>query len=195
MGTDISEGAKIGIILIILCSLVAIVFSLLTMMKNITNSGSASFQNGLDQLQDSEFQDYDQKILTGTQVVSAIKIFDGRPLGFLVETKASGADNAVYAYGCILTGATEGTIEPASVGKVFSMPKTTAEHKANVTDSWYTIDLQTNQAGTVSYNTNVKPLSQTATKTFVRSSAKFLAEIIKDNTGTKVGVKFTQQEQ
>ena len=62
MGTDISEGAKVGIILIILCALIAIVFSLLTMMKNITSSGSQSLQNGLDQLGDSEFQAYDQKL-------------------------------------------------------------------------------------------------------------------------------------
>ena len=70
MGSDISEGAKVGIILIILCALIAIVFSLLTMMKNITSSGSQSLQNGLDQLGDSEFQAYDQKVVSGTDVTA-----------------------------------------------------------------------------------------------------------------------------
>ena len=96
MGTDISEGAKVGIILIILCALIAIVFSLLTMMKNITSSGSQSLQNGLDQLGDSEFQAYDQKVVSGTDVAAAIKIFEGRPVAFVINTTADQKAAGVY---------------------------------------------------------------------------------------------------
>lgn len=211
MGTDISEGAKVGIILIILCALIAIVFSLLTMMKNITSSGSQSLQNGLDQLGDSEFQAYDQKVVSGTDVAAAIKIFEGRPVAFVINTTADqkSTDKTAHLYGAKLTvtgGNGDGeTGEHAgtNAGKYYSVKVDTADTGGSeaptdaVTkysgNSYWTAALFTNDAGVVEYNMNTKPISVTGKRTYVRSSAKFLAELIKDPTGTKIGVMFTQQ--
>lgn len=216
MGTDISEGAKVGIILIILCALIAIVFSLLTMMKNITSSGSQSLQNGLDQLSDSEFQNYDQKTISGTDVAAAIKIFEGRPVSFVVVTSAdikSGGGSATswkgHLYGahlsCCAPSATSGTDGGANAGKTFAVTVNSAASGAEPAEAptteiakytgnaYYTGALYTNDAGSPVYNMNVRPLSVTGKTTYVRSSAKFLAELIKDPTGTKIGVCFVQQ--
>lgn len=217
MGTDISEGAKVGIILIILCALIAIVFSLLTMMKNITSSGSQSLQNGLDQLSDSEFQNYDQKTISGTDVAAAIKIFEGRPVAFVVVTsanrKAAGADatawkGCLYGAHLVQTGGTNSseTLGGTNAGITFSLDvdsKGTGSEPTDVTqgmkltkyegNAYYTSALYTNAAGSPEYNMNVRPLSVTGKPTYVRSSAKFLAELIKDPTGTKIGVCFVQQ--
>jgi len=215
MGTDISEGAKVGIILIILCALIAIVFSLLTMMKNITSSGSQSLQNGLDQLSDSEFQNYDQKTVSGTDVMSAIKIFEGRPVSFVVVTSADKKANASgttwtgHLYGAFLTActpsSTAGKDGGQNAGNTFGVSVDSANSGSEPADapttgivkyagnSYYIGALYTDAAGSVQYNMNVRPLSVTGTKTFVRSSAKFIAELIKDTTGTKIGVCFVQQ--
>lgn len=211
MGTDISEGAKVGIILIILCALIAIVFSLLTMMKNITASGSQSLQNGLDQLSDSEFQNYDQKNVSGTDVAAAVKIFEGRPVSFVVYTSADqkGSGGKGHIYGAFLGNdnnkfGTEGNNGGSNAGKTFEIPITvggTDPGTGTYTgqgitkydgDSFYTSTLYTDASGSVQYNMNVRPMSVTGKRTYVRSSAKFLAELIKDPTGTKIGACFTQ---
>lgn len=220
MGTDISEGAKVGIILIILCALIAIVFSLLTMMKNITSSGSQSLQNGLDQLSDSEFQNYDQKTVSGTDVAAAIKIFEGRPVSFVVVTRADlgggeidSAGKTGHLYGANLAerANTAGTAGGSNAGDTYDckVALSSAAESSHPTpagnsftgagivkyegNAYYTGTLFTNNAGSVTYNMNVRPLSVTGMNTYVRPSAKFLAELIKDKTGTKIGVCFVQQ--
>lgn len=193
MGEDISSGAKIGIILIILCSLVSIVFSLLTMMKNITNSGSSQLQNGLDQMLASQFQDYDQKIISGTQVLSAMKIFEGQPVAFVVRTAATQKAGSTYAngfnFGALLTGYVACTTEQSGDGAAYKLGA--ALTKATGASA-YTLNLAS-ASGSYVYNLNTKPCNTSGTSSYVRSTAKFLAEIIEDDTGTKVGICFTQQ--
>lgn len=193
MGEDISTGAKIGIILIILCSLVAIVFSLLTMMKNITNAGSSQLQNGLDQMLASTFQDYDQKVVSGTQVMSAMKIFEGQPVAFVTITAACKKVGSTYPngfnYGALLTGYTACTTEQAADGAAYKLGS--ALTKATGASS-YTANLA-NASGAYVYNMNLKPCNGSGTSSFIRSSAKYLAELIKDDTETVVGICFTQQ--
>lgn len=111
MGEDLSTGAKIGIILIILCSLIAIVFSLLTMMKNITNSGSSQLQSSLDQMLISKFDDYNQTTVSGNAVTAAIKVFEGNDVAIVVRpniaTKETAKDFKAlggYNYGANLCG-------------------------------------------------------------------------------------------
>ena len=193
MGTDISEGAKVGIILIILCALIAIVFSLLTMMKNITSSGSQSLQNGLDQLSDSEFQNYDQKTISGTDVQAAVKIFEGRPISFVVVTqadiKSAGAKATTWTghlYGAKLTcansevaGADAGTNAGKYIQCKVDSNNSGAEPAEAPTD------------GICKYTGNSYYTGALYT-TYVRSSGKFLSELIKDPTGTKIGACFVQ---
>lgn len=192
MGEDISSGAKIGIILIILCSLIAIVFALLTMMKNITNTGSGQLQNGLDQMLASQFQDYDQKIITGTQVASAMSIFDGQPVAFVVRTNASDKASKAYCYGALIAGTTEAAAEQASDGKVYTVATSTITGAKEAGAGYYTLSLDVSK-GSYAYNLNIKPTRTSGTSTYIRSSAKFMAELIHDSTGDTVGIVFTQQ--
>ena len=193
MGEDISSGAKIGIILIILCALVSIVFSLLTMMKNITNNGSGQLQNGLDQMLDSTFQDYDQKIITGTQVVSAMKIMEGQNCAFVLRTSSTQKAGSTYAngfnFGALLTGYTACTTEQASDGAAY---KLNAPLKKETGASFYRCNLATKD-GAYMWNLNTKVCNTSGTSAYVRGSAKYLAELIKDDTDTTVGICFTQQ--
>lgn len=192
MGEDISSGAKIGIILIILCSLIAIVFALLTMMKNITNTGSSQLQNGLDQMLASQFQDYDQKIITGTQVASAMSIFDGQPVAFVVRTTASNKASKAYCYGALITGTTEANAEQDSDGKVYTVATSTITGAKEAGAGFYTLSLDVSK-GSYAYNLNIKPTKTSGTSTYIRSSAKFMSELIHDSTGDTIGIVFTQQ--
>jgi hypothetical protein len=218
MGEDISNGARIGVTIIILCAVVAIVLALLMIMKNITNSGAGNLQNGLDQMLATRFDDYDQRQVSGTEVIAAIKLFEGQPVGIVVVTSADQKETedseGVTArggrnYGAVLCGYAgaqpEGPLSPVDApnkqGKQYPRTSelltsgsngTTTIGRENEKDSFWTIALYTDPQGAVAYNMNTRPLNVSGTPEFVRKSAKFLAELIRDTTGTTVGIMFTQ---
>lgn len=194
MGEDISTGSKIGIGLIILCSLVAIVFALLTMMKNVTNSGSATLQNGLDQMLASQFQDYDQKVKTGTEVMAAMKIFEGQPVAFVLKTNLCQKSGSSYAngfiFGALLTDFTACDTEQPNDGKAYKLNTPLTKETGQ---SFYRKNLYVNN-GAYEYNLNTKVCNTSGTSSYVRTSAKFMAELIKDDSDMTVGISFTQQK-
>ena len=190
MGEDISTGAKIGIILCILVFLIAIIFSLLTIVRNITNTEASQMQNGLDQMSESQFNDYDQKTVTGTQVMSALKIFEGQNVAIVIQTAQSyikDTNKEGYNYGALLVKADGNAGSVENVGATVLLPKNTLTFK----NGGYVANLY-NDKGAYKYNWNVRPCGQSGTNTYVRSSAKFFAQLIKDSTDTIVGVTFRQ---
>ena len=188
MGDDLSTGAKIGIGLVILCFLIAIVLSLLTVVKNITNSGANQLESGLGQMMSTTYDDYDQKLVTGTKVTSAIKLFSSEAVGIVVITGkcASDGPKGGYCYGAQLSGYTS---ETTADGVSFKCDTLANALKKNGTDTYFTAV----QASPLTYCTNTKPISKSGGAQFVRDNGKFLAELIKDDTGTIIGICFTQQ--
>lgn len=185
MGDDLSTGAKIGIGLVILCFLIAIVLSLLMVVKNITNSGANQLESGLGQMMATTYDDYDQKIVTGTKVTSAIKLFSGEPIGIVVVTGLC-LDNSVnggYCYGALL----EGYNQEGSNGN-FSYKSSSALTR-NAGDTFFTMTPKS----PIVYNLNTKPMTVSGSAQYVRDNGKYLAELIKDSTGTIIGISFTQQ--
>lgn len=191
MGEDISTGAKIGIILCILVFLIAIIFSLLTIVRNITNTEASQMQNGLDQMSESQFNDYDQKTVTGTQVMSALKIFEGQNVAIVIQTAQSHAKEATnsqgYNYGALLVEVDGHAGKVENLGPNVLLPSGTLVAKGG----GFVANLL-NKNGSYQYNWNVRPCGQSGTNTYVRSSAKFFAQLIRDSTDTIVGVTFRQ---
>ena len=227
MGEDLSTGAKIGITLIILCSLIAVVFSLLTMMKNITNTGAAQLQGSLDQMMSSSFDDYNQKTVTGTQVLAALKLFEGQDVGIVIKTTLAESSATAeagplggYNYGARLAGYTEtgsddftktyGTnyfsksqveIAASKFGKgivpTYAPGTPTKEGDAGLvldsSGSFY-VGQYYHEGGSpqVLFNMNTRPTTASGTPSYVRTSARFRALLIKDASGTNIGVCFTE---
>lgn len=188
MGEDLSTGAKIGITLIILCFLIAVVVALLFVVKNITNSGAAQMEAGLDQMTQSTYDDYDQKVVTGTKVSSAVKLFEGQAIGIVVISTQAQANsvNGGYCFGQLLNGYSAGVNDVDNTQTVYS---NSTALTMNTGDSYYTSSPQTGK-----WNLNTKPMSISGSNTFVRNNGKFLAELIKDSSGTIIGIAFTQQQ-
>lgn len=217
MGEDLSTGAKIGITLIILCTLIAIVFSLLTMMKNITNSGASQLQGSLDQMLLTQFDDYNQKTVSGTQVVSSIKVFEGQDVAVVVRPALAvkgkvGETSAIAGlnYGSLLQGyyikGKDPDVLPGYGNAYIGANDVTIEKCPEYTDSssfdkgLYMHKSQTYYVGAfaddgsvlVPTNTNTRPLEASGKCTYVRSSAKYRAMLIKDASDTIIGVCFTE---
>ena len=217
MGEDLSTGAKIGITLIILCSLIAIVFSLLTMMKNITNSGASQLQGSLDQMLLTQFDDYNQKTVSGTQVVSSIKVFEGQDVAIVVRPALAKKAGVVsgYNYGALLVGYASGDSTAGYGGKsdkikgygnVFTSSVDIGIEQTAYSDSTTIAGIYPHKSGTyyvgqlyvaegevlVARNDNSRPMAASGKNSYVRSSAKYQAMLIKDPSDAIIGICFTE---
>lgn len=183
MEGELGSGARIAIALIVIGVIISVIFVILGFTRGTTNSGITTVQNSMDSMSLAQFDDYDQKILSGTQVTSAIKLFEGRPVASIVRTTAQIAALAGtgHNYGAQLVGTTA-----AHVSAVMNRVTPAGATSAN---SFYTHDF----TATITYNMIYLPTTVSGSVTFIRPTAKFLAELIKDTTGTIVGVCFTQQ--
>ncbi|MCD1257374.1 hypothetical protein B5M42_000805 [Paenibacillus athensensis] len=189
MEGELGSGARIAIALIVIGVIISVIFVILGFTRGTTNQGITTVQNSMDSMSLAQFDDYDQKILSGTQVVSAIKLFEGRPVGTITITTSSNFPGAAttptgkgYNYGAIL----EGSTETSSGSRIFA----TDQYAKSGGNSWYEKGFKDTP---IKFNMNYLPLTETGKATYVRPTAKFLAELIKDSTGTIVGICFTQQ--
>lgn len=183
--TEFADGAKIAITLVVLFFLVGTVLGLLMLVKNLTNSSANQLESGLNQLMSTTYDDYDQRIVSGTKVSTAVKMFSGEAVAVVVVTGLcqEANVNGGYCYGALLEGySVTGTSGNYSY-------KSTAALTRNSGDTFFT----STQVSPITYNLNVKPLSVSGSQQFIRENGKFLAELIKDSTGTIIGVCFTQQ--
>lgn len=181
-GGDMSDGAKIAITLIVLGVLISIVFTILSFTRAATNQGVTSVQTSMDAMQLSRFDDYDQAIKSGTEVKAALKLFEGQPIAIVTRTMAQleEAANTGVNYGALL----EGTNTTSHISS--ALVKTG-------TNSWYVYNIALSAASTMTYNMNYLDSTKSGNPAYIRPTAKFLAELIKDSTGTIVGIVFTQQ--
>ena len=140
MEGELGSGARIAIALIVIGVIISVIFVILGFTRGTTNQGITTVQNSMDSMSLAQFDDYDQKILSGTQVVSAIKLFEGRPVAAVVRTRAV-ADGTGHNYGALI----EGTVSL----------KTVEMDKTNATDSFYTHNL----VSPVSYNMLYIPMT------------------------------------
>lgn len=201
MGDDLSTGAKIGIGLVILCFLIAIVLSLLMVVKNITNSGANQMEGGLNQMMQTTYTDYDQKVVSGTKVTAAVKLFEGENIAIVVNTHFGGADqNTVYNYGLQLQGfASPKDLDndaTKTYGKVMPLNGGINSAWDGGNDFGLRKDKVSYGATPVSpaqFNLNVRPMEASGFPTYVRANAKYMAYLIKDSTETIIGIYFDQQ--
>ena len=188
MEGELGSGARIAIALIVVGVIIGIIFVILGFTRGATNQGVSSVQNAMDQMNSSVFDDYDQQILSGTQVSAALKLFEGRPIGMVVVTTLSSKATAPYGlnYGALFHGVDSTATPP------YSITVTALQTNRNGA-SFYTQNLQVGTDGTMKYNMNTIQTKKSGTNEFIRPTAKFLAELIKDTSGTVTGICFTQQ--
>lgn len=195
MGDDLSTGAKIGIGLVILCFLIVIVLSLLMVVKNITNSGANQMEGGLNQMMSTTYDDYDQKIVTGTKVKAAVKLFASDPIGIVIDTKYNNTEGKyVYNYGlkldsCMGTGFHKDSALDSKWGDALVLQGTVAN---NATSRFNEdgVSIQGVAPTKAEYNLNTRPIAASGTTTFVRDNGKYQSYLIKDSTDTIIGIYF-----
>lgn len=108
MSEDVSATMRVGITVILVAALVATVLNLMVMSNSLLSGGQTTLQSGIDSVSTQEFASYDNTKVSGTQVSTALSMFQGRDVAVIIQTKAFAAIDAGHAnkainYGAIMT--------------------------------------------------------------------------------------------
>ena len=234
MEKEISSGTMLGIVLIALAAVIGLGFGVFSIAKGVANEGTVGVQDNLEAVSGSAFEDYNDKIVTGTMVKSAVQNFSGKSVAILINTNAMDKDVtsypaheflSVWTLGGTTAGSmahTAGEIDSTSgafkstivggakVGTTSdSVSKVGAGYFVNynalldtegaagfkIKDGVYTTDaaFMLDSTGKVVYDNTIGGFSRTGNCEYLSPSAKFTANLIKDTSGTVIGIVFEQQ--
>lgn len=222
MSEDVSATMRVGITVILVAALVATVLNLMVMSNSLLSNGQTTLQSGIDSVSTQEFAMYDNTKVSGTQVATALSLFQGRDVAIIVQTKAfknAHATNTDFAinYGALLTkdnAASSASNMPdkfdassaASHAKdtfITAQAKTayliqfadsetgTAAIKRQAGAAFYTGYLH-NTNGLVDSTYDIIGTTELGNSAYLLSSARFSSVLIKDPTGSIIGIFFRQ---
>lgn len=219
MSEDVSATMRVGITVILVAALVATVLNLMVMSNSLLSGGQTTLQSGIDSVSTQEFASYDNTKVSGTQVSTALSLFQGRDVAILIQTKAfaeaadGGADKAIN-YGAILTRDGKSSNPNNMPAKqTYSSGTTstylTAQAKTayivNVSDTNVANTAIVRKAGAANYegylhNSNglvdasydIIGTTELGNSAYLLSSSRFSSVLIKDPTGSIIGIFFKQ---
>jgi len=226
---NISEAMIIGIAIIMVASLVSTGLNLMVMSNSLLSGGTTTLQSGIDSISTQEFASFDNSKVSGTQVTTALSLFQGRDIAILIQTKAFATitvgTGQPYASKCINYGAIM-TSDGKSSNGASNMPARLEFSTASDTDgsknflsaqaktayviSWtdgvnasgasiwreqgaanYTGYLH-NSNGLVDSSYDTIGTTELGNAAFILSSGRFSSVLIKDPTGSIIGIFFKQ---
>lgn len=208
MGEEISRGANLGVILIALAVVIGLGFSIFSIAKGTANEGVTKMQTTMANVQASELKDYDQTVVTGTQVKSALENFEGKSVAILIATKAIQEDTTgtkfagsqqfnkipkvkinnvpFINYNALLKGAATLDTNGKVTGEGTS-PALTMDNGKYVANDGFAV-----HNGAVVFYNNVSDMNKSGMSEYINAGSKFNANLVIDNSGTVIGVVFTQ---
>lgn len=207
MSEDVSAQIRTGTTVILVSALVAVILNLMVVAQSILNDGLSNLQAGIASISEQEFENYNQKKPTGTEVRSAISLYSGRDIAILVQTinaraqktDKMGETGNYYNYGSLVDAANKvntahtGTDDPSGTGKFYTIPASTVQTGRTEGKGSIILEYVREQSTQlIMDNSNVKGTLQTGNTQFILSSARFKSELIRNSTGTIIGICFTQ---
>lgn len=240
MSEDVSATMRVGITVILVAALVATVLNLMVMSNSLLSGGQTTLQGGIDSVSQQEFASYDNTKVSGTQVSTALSLFQGRDVAILVQTKAlatnktlipvtgattgpTGRPNDMVAinYGALVTcnglssdpnniaesygSTTTLNNKGATLQNVITQQAKTAYLVSFSDDATATNVAVKREAGASHYtaylhNTNglvdstydIIGTTELGNAAYILSSARFSSVLIKDPTGSIIGIVFEQ---
>lgn len=214
MEREISSGAMLGIVLLALAAVIGLGFGIFAIAKGVANEGTVGVQDSLGSVSQQVFLDYDQKIITGTQAVSALKTFEGKPYSVLISTnaikgnqKVAGAADrpdgihfstdgkTVYVnYNTVLASDSGGesittTVPSAGLAAPSSVTKpiVTLKNGAYTAANGFALD-----NGEVKFDKATGGIFKSGNAEYIPSSTKFQANLLKDKSGANIGIVLKQ---
>lgn len=196
MEGEISRGAMLGIVLIALAAIIGLGFGIFSIAKGVANEGTANVQDQLTQVSLSLFDEYDQKVVTGTQVMSAYKNLAGKPYTIWISTSAV-RKNVAEGNTSGLSGAAQITYKDEDEDTIYLVYNANIAEGADIKFKKDKIVLNgtflmDETSGKIYYNSVIGNLSKSGQLEYIPSTARFDAKLIKDTSGTIMGIAFRQ---
>lgn len=219
MSEDVSATMRVGITVILVAALVATVLNLMVMSNSLLSGGQTTLQSGIDSVSTQEFASYDNTKVSGTQVSTALSLFQGRDVAILIQTKAfaeaadGGADKAIN-YGALVTKdgkSSSPTNKPdkkayaSGTASTFLTAQAKTAYVVNFSDTDGSNIAIVRKAGAANYegylhNTNglvdssydIIGTTELGNSAYLLSSSRFSSVLIKDPTGSIIGIFFKQ---
>lgn len=210
----------LGVVLLALAAVIGLGFGVFAIAKGIANEGTVNVQDSLASVSSQAFLDYDQKIVTGTQVIAGYKTFEGKPYAVLIQTKALLNGREIHpdhdAY-IVEVGANGDVGVPitGSTGEIFINynaiiahpetgvpPRQVAGGTGDITSgdlflykkngSYYIKNNFTAVNGNVVFDNQTEGLFKTGNAEYIPSGSKFHANLLKDESENYLGIVFQQ---
>lgn len=198
MEREISSVATLGIVMIALAVVITLGFGVFSIAKGLANDGVTKVEDSLHTVSLSEFQDYDQKIVTGTKLKSCYHDFEGKAYSILINTSlmddtANTSDisaissktnvikfdgHNVINYNCVFDSPTNNDL-------VYDADKGFLR-----CDKGFKADAAAGDG--LKYYNRVSNFTKSGTMEYIPSSARFKSYLVKDKTGTIAGMMFIQ---
>lgn len=219
MSEDVSATMRVGITVILVAALVATVLNLMVMSNSLLSGGQTTLQSGIDSVSTQEFASYDNTKVSGTQVSTALSLFQGRDVAIIIQTKAfaEAADGGAYKainYGAILTKDGKSSTPsnmPAKqtyasgTSSTYLTPQAKTAYIVNFADTDAANTAIVRKAGAANYegylhNSNglvdssydIIGTTELGNSAYLLSSSRFSSVLIKDPTGSIIGIFFKQ---
>lgn len=226
MSEDVSATMRVGITVILVAALVATVLNLMVMSNSLLTGGQTTLQSGIDSVSTQEFASYDNTKVSGTQVATALSMFQGRDVAIVIQTKAFAAlaPDCAINYGALMTSNGEasngsanlpGKYASTNVGTVIggldsvksnfitAQAKTAYVIKfAETSSTGVAIQRKDGAPNYIGYLHNTSGLVDSSYDTigttelgnaaYLLSSSRFSSVLIKDPTGSIIGIFFRQ---
>ena len=197
MGEDLSQGVKIAVILILLCSVIAIVFSILSIMKNITAQSSQDMQSTLSSVSKQKYDDYDQRTVTGAQIVAACKLFSKQPVSIVVYTNRDDSPRTYGLKGVVTqdldspdaTDTAKSGMLGGAAAWADNLVYDSAKKQVTVPDGYVTATLPTSG---FTYQNDRSSMNTTTSAGYVSNTSQFKSWLIKTSAGDIIGILFDE---
>lgn len=204
MNEDLTAIIRVGITVTIVALLIGTVLNLIVIAQSILAGGRATAQSGVDQIGIQEFERYNQKKVSGIDVMSALSLYEGRDIGILVSTKQfdpSESDSSIKAanYGSRFSNSAITEYEGGAKTAVVTITKDASGKKPARLSSGEVKDVGNkcyssyySQNGEIQTNMNREGVSKVGDPQCVRDSARFRAKLIYSLDGAIIGIYFRE---
>lgn len=192
MGQELSSMIQTGLIVTVLAALIVLILNLMSIAQGFVTKGINPLEQGVQRISEQEFEKYNQKKMSGTSVKIALSLYQGQDVGIIVRTKGCPTTIGGHMYGTLLqssSGTTPASKTYADSGLAYTVATNflTADAGSGTYKAEYY--LQNNMPQSC---TNLQGTTATGNAQFIRDSALFNANLIRNGNGVTIGIYFDQ---
>ena len=172
--SEISSTSKLAASLVVIAAVLGMSIGVFKIAKGTSSDGVTEFHKAINTVSESQFTDYDNSVLNGSQIISAWNKFDGENVAVLL-----------------------GSVQDIEASKLVSDDYYEYVGKQDAAlywdkDSWVSNFGFADKNGKVLVNSDTDNIKRSATLEYIKPNAKFQCNLVKANTGEILGIAFEE---